>query len=1113
MADIKVALIVTDTDRLTGQEAAVRNRLSDRGYHIHIQDVHKPIGPDAGVELIVVCAKQGSRELREMPIPVLVCNTGALFDLGMTKATPKVDFGTTDYSSLFICPDVIDHKLSGNLTGRQKITQDRHYQGWARPGSKALVAATVGGDRTKAVAFAYGKGDEMPGCAAVQRRAGFLASGDDSGNLTDAGWTLFDAAVSWAIEGGGAAFHEEMAGHWFLKDGSPSRVLSTQEYRDWVHEKVIAGLWKRLLAIVSIIGVGGILALVWYVPNNLQGNMDEKADKKFHAIEEALDKKLNKASEEQAKIQVVELFFQLPQGKGLIAELDKKAQSAFDELMKDEKTQKKLVDAAAEGLQKKGAFFQYLLDRHAELGKDHPNLDVRALILQLAFIYANKEQLPDLRATFMKSITDPKEHEALRRVALDAFPPSEKANEQKLELETVLELFSNETVSPSFGNPLTKFFTHYDDSHADILFQWLEQRVKLPATITVNAVFDAFVRMRQHHPMESKVFGRLIDWTLNHDKRKRDWGKKGLRIFDENARLDPEQRRVALRRVLNRPDVLQELISDPPSLMSETLKRLLRPDDWAFVRNEVSADEEAGKIHVQALLFNFVRRLEQEKNLSADLLEILAKMYTVRDCLYGKGTARTLEYVLQHTSPVSSTEFLKGKLEERYSGQHYKGETNRERFQGAIVLLAAIQKDANATPPFEGTIMLLKALEETAPKDPIKRELKEIVTTELQEYFSSASFVQLSREKIQEMTTSLHTLLGEHPHVRRLFVDGINRSYDNQVRLFVAAKEFDRVVEEFTKGLETNPKYAELYAKRGKVFADKLGDLARAQADFQLAIQNDAKNHHYHEVLGDILLKAKGPDSALGEYQKAVDKGGKKLSANEQGDLYRKIARAFILKDSPEDAKKFTMLAVNAYTSRLDKGRAQENLGLLALRLKDAKGALDNTELVRTKYYDNLPWNWLIRHIAAKGEGRDVVAAAAWNKWEELRRSMDIVDLHDFIPELMRKYLGIVDIIPGVLVRDKEKAASYSKNETRHTYKLEAGKSYVIDMESKVFDTFLVLHDPKGKELMVDDDGGVGLNARLEYSPKETGIYTIIATSFEREAQGAYALIIRTISK
>jgi len=89
-----------------------------------------------------------------------------------------------------------------------------------------------------------------------------------------------------------------------------------------------------------------------------------------------------------------------------------------------------------------------------------------------------------------------------------------------------------------------------------------------------------------------------------------------------------------------------------------------------------------------------------------------------------------------------------------------------------------------------------------------------------------------------------------------------------------------------------------------------------------------------------------------------------------------------------------------------------------------------------------------------------------------------------------------------------------------HDLKLTAGNTYVINMESKEFDTYLRLEDAKKKVLAENDDieepgvrgqesGVRNLNSRLIFTPKEDAVYRLIATSFEQRGAGAYTLTIR----
>jgi hypothetical protein len=77
-----------------------------------------------------------------------------------------------------------------------------------------------------------------------------------------------------------------------------------------------------------------------------------------------------------------------------------------------------------------------------------------------------------------------------------------------------------------------------------------------------------------------------------------------------------------------------------------------------------------------------------------------------------------------------------------------------------------------------------------------------------------------------------------------------------------------------------------------------------------------------------------------------------------------------------------------------------------------------------------------------------------------------------------------------------------------HVRFLQAGKKYVIRMNSPAFDTLLRLKNPAGTVVAVNDDGGVGLNAQITYVPPVSGMYRIIATSYSPGATGHYTVTV-----
>ncbi len=79
-----------------------------------------------------------------------------------------------------------------------------------------------------------------------------------------------------------------------------------------------------------------------------------------------------------------------------------------------------------------------------------------------------------------------------------------------------------------------------------------------------------------------------------------------------------------------------------------------------------------------------------------------------------------------------------------------------------------------------------------------------------------------------------------------------------------------------------------------------------------------------------------------------------------------------------------------------------------------------------------------------------------------------------------------------------------------HKFKMTAGKTYLIDLESIAFDTYLILQDPHGKVLAENDDiSPDNPNSRLLVMAKQSGVYRLVATSFQQRGVGAYTLRIR----
>jgi len=105
----------------------------------------------------------------------------------------------------------------------------------------------------------------------------------------------------------------------------------------------------------------------------------------------------------------------------------------------------------------------------------------------------------------------------------------------------------------------------------------------------------------------------------------------------------------------------------------------------------------------------------------------------------------------------------------------------------------------------------------------------------------------------------------------------------------------------------------------------------------------------------------------------------------------------------------------------------------------------------------------------------------------------------------------VVDVSGRLLPEDPRDRVR--KQSPRKTYRLhmDAGTTYVIDLQSADFDAFLRLEDANDDQVAEDDDGGGGRNARIRYTPTRAGEYRIIATTYSG-GSGVYHLQVEKLS-
>jgi S1-C subfamily serine protease len=82
-----------------------------------------------------------------------------------------------------------------------------------------------------------------------------------------------------------------------------------------------------------------------------------------------------------------------------------------------------------------------------------------------------------------------------------------------------------------------------------------------------------------------------------------------------------------------------------------------------------------------------------------------------------------------------------------------------------------------------------------------------------------------------------------------------------------------------------------------------------------------------------------------------------------------------------------------------------------------------------------------------------------------------------------------------------------------HMFKMTAGSTYTIDLESTAFDAYLRLEASNGLQLAADDDSAGNFNARILHRAAREDTVRIIVTSSEPGQTGAYRLTVRQADK
>jgi len=102
------------------------------------------------------------------------------------------------------------------------------------------------------------------------------------------------------------------------------------------------------------------------------------------------------------------------------------------------------------------------------------------------------------------------------------------------------------------------------------------------------------------------------------------------------------------------------------------------------------------------------------------------------------------------------------------------------------------------------------------------------------------------------------------------------------------------------------------------------------------------------------------------------------------------------------------------------------------------------------------------------------------------------------------------------LASDDPKDARHGCPHRMYPVMLEQGKTYIIEMRSDTFDTWLMIENDRGELLAQNDEDSTvftvrAMNSRITFRPNETGTYRLVAMPFAASGEGNFTMTVREV--
>jgi tetratricopeptide (TPR) repeat protein/tRNA A-37 threonylcarbamoyl transferase component Bud32 len=335
-------------------------------------------------------------------------------------------------------------------------------------------------------------------------------------------------------------------------------------------------------------------------------------------------------------------------------------------------------------------------------------------------------------------------------------------------------------------------------------------------------------------------------------------------------------------------------------------------------------------------------------------------------------------------------------------------------------------------------------------------------------------------------------------------------------------KDLPGAIDAYKRAIQLDPSYANVHGALAVALWDH-GDFADAVAATQRALQLLPNGHAMRPFIERQLKQFQQLQASEERLPKALK--GETLSASEYlalADLCMRYKKRY------RDAVELYAKAFAAEPKSVAQTRNRYNAACAAALAAAGKGVgADNLPDKEKSRLRLQALDWLKADLAARSKLLEQNPFELQQDLQHWQKDADLAGVRDheeltMFPaaeqdawrQLWAEIEALREQARSSYTETLHKGTLTAKQrEQTHPIQMSAGKTYMIDMESPQFDTYLRLEDSQGKVLAENDDiSPDNLNSRILFTPKEDGTYRIIATSFQQRGSGAYTLTIRAFA-